>query len=155
MTTVEAPERGLDLRQDAETHKRTRIVLVDDNPMILETTAQILKNSYVIAGTFLDGESALEEWTNLCPDVLVLDISMGGLSGLEVAENLQTLGSRVKIVFLTVYEDSEFVTSAFAAGACGYVFKSRIATDLIPAIDKARMGDMFVSPGRARAASLT
>jgi DNA-binding NarL/FixJ family response regulator len=73
---------------------------------------------------------------------------MGGLSGLEVAENLKALGSRVKIVFLTVYEDSEFVTSAFTAGASAYVFKSRIATDLIPAIDKARTGGMFVSSPR-------
>ena len=145
MTTIEAPEREVDLGQDAKLQQRTRVVLVDDNPIILETTMQILRNNYIIAGAFLDGESVLQGWTNLCPDIVVLDISMSGLSGLEVAENLQTLGSRVKIVFLTVYEDSEFVTSAFAAGACAYVFKSRITTDLIPALDKARMGDRFVS----------
>ncbi|HEY6970558.1 MAG TPA: response regulator transcription factor [Candidatus Angelobacter sp.] len=148
MTTIEAPEREVDPGQDAEDQKRTRVVLVDDNPTILETITQVLRNSYIIVGAFLDGKSVLQEWTNLCPDVLVLDISMGGLSGLEVAENLQTLGSRVKIVFLTVYEDSEFITSAFAAGASAYVFKSRVTTDLIQAIDKARMGNRFVSAPR-------
>ncbi len=145
MATIEAPEKGLYVGGDTEAQKRTRVVLVDDNPAILAAITQMLRNSYMVAGAFLDGESVLQEWTDLCPDVLVLDISMGGLSGLEVAESLQALGSRTKIVFLTVYEDPEFVTSAFAAGASAYVFKSRIATDLIPAIDKARTGGTFVS----------
>lgn len=148
MTTTEAPQRGLDVEQDTG-QKRTRIVLVDDNPAILEAVTQILRNRYVVAGTFLDGKSVLQEWTNLCPDVLVLDISMEGLSGFEVAENLQVLGFGAKIVFLTVYEDSEFVSNAFAVGASAYVFKSRITTDLIPAIDKAQTGGMFVSSLRA------
>lgn len=148
VATIEAPEKGFHVREDTEGEERTRVVLVDDNPAMLSAVTQLLRNSYVVAGAFLDGESALQEWTNLCPDVLVLDISMGGLSGLEVAENLQVLGSRAKIVFLTVYEDSEYVTSAFAAGASAYVFKSRIATDLIPAIDKARSGGTFVSSPR-------
>jgi len=147
MTTIEAPQRGLGVEQDT-VQKQIRVLLVDDNPTILETIAQMLRNRYVVAGTFLSGQSVLREWTHLYPDVLVLDVSMGGLSGFEVAENLQVLGSRVKIVFLTVYEDSEFVTRAFAAGASAYVFKSRIATDLIPAIDKARTGGMFVSSSR-------
>ena len=144
MATIEAPQRGLDVEQDTG-QERTRVVLVDDNPAILEAVTQILRNRYVVAGAFLDGKSVLQEWTNLWPDVLVLDISMEGLSGFEVAENLQVLGFGAKIVFLTVYEDSEFVSNAFAVGASAYVFKSRIATDLIPAIDKARTGGMFVS----------
>ena len=144
MATIEAPQKGLDAEQDTG-QKRTRVVLVDDNPAILEVVTQILRNRYVVAGAFLDGKSVLQEWTNLWPDVLVLDISMEGLSGFEVAENLQVLGFGAKIVFLTVYEDSEFVSNAFAVGAPAYVFKSRIATDLIPAIDKARTGGMFVS----------
>ena len=148
MATIEATERSLDLEPSAGAQKRTRVVLVDDNPAILEALTQMLRNSYVIAGAFLDGESVLQEWTDLRPDVLVLDISMEGLSGLEVAENLQVLGLSVKIVFLTVYEDPEFVSSAFATGASGYVFKSRIATDLITAIDKVRAGGMFVSSPR-------
>lgn len=106
---------------------------------------QILRNSYVVAGAFLDGDSVLREWQDLRPDILLLDISMGDMSGLEVAERLQASCAQLKIIFLTVYEDSEFVTSALAAGASAYVFKSRIATDLIPAIDQVRMGRMFVS----------
>ncbi len=144
MATIEAPQRGLDAEQDTG-QKRTRVVLVDDNPAILEAVTQILRNRYVVVGAFLDGKSVLQEWTNLRPDVLVLDLSMEGLSGFEVAENLQVLGFGAKIVFLTVYEDSEFVSNAFAVGASAYVFKSRITTDLIPAIDKARAGGMFVS----------
>lgn len=130
---------------DAPARSRTRVVLADDNPAILDVAVQILKNSYVIAGAFLDGESVLREWQDLKPDILILDISMGSMSGLEVAESLQSYCSQIKIIFLTVYEDSEFVTSALAAGASAYVFKSRIATDLIPAIDQVRRGGMFVS----------
>lgn len=145
MTVIPAPADVASVRGDAAAQPRTRVVLVDDNPEILEVVMQILRNSYVVAGAFLDGDSVLREWQDLRPDILILDISMGDMSGLEVAERLQARCAQVKIVFLTVYEDSEFVTSALAAGASGYVFKSRIATDLIPAIDQVRMGRMFVS----------
>lgn len=132
-------------RRDALAQPRTRLVLADDNPAILEVAVQMLRNSYVIAGAFMDGDSVLREWQDLKPDILILDISMGTMSGLEVAESLQAASCPVKIIFLTVYEDSEFVTTALAAGASAYVFKSRIATDLIPAIDRVRRGGMFVS----------
>jgi DNA-binding NarL/FixJ family response regulator len=145
MTAMPVPVDDASERADAAAQPRTRIVLVDDNPEILEVVIQVLKNSYVIAGAFLDGDSVLREWQDLRPDILILDISMGDMSGLEVAERLQERCAQVKIVFLTVYEDSEFVTSALAAGASAYVFKSRIATDLIPAIDQVRTGRMFVS----------
>jgi DNA-binding NarL/FixJ family response regulator len=145
MTVLPVPADDASERADAAAQPRTRVVLADDNPEILEVVMQVLKNSYVIAGAFLDGDSVLREWQDLRPDILILDISMGERSGLEVAERLQARCAQVKIVFLTVYEDSEFVTSALAAGASAYVFKSRIATDLIPAIDQVRMGRMFVS----------
>jgi two-component system, NarL family, response regulator DesR len=145
MTTIAAQAKEYGFRQDAEAQGHTRLVLVDDNPIILGTIIQMLRSSYVIAGIFLDGESFLQECTKRRADVLVLDISMHGVSGLEVAESLQAGSSEVKVVFLTVYEDSEFVSSAFSAGASAYVFKSRMATDLILAIDQVHRGGLFVS----------
>ena len=81
----------------------------------------------------------------LQPDVIVLDISMPGMSGLEVAARLRSAESRAAIVFLTVHNDFEVVDAALAAGASGYVIKSRLASDLVLAVRAARARRTFVS----------
>jgi DNA-binding NarL/FixJ family response regulator len=77
-------------------------------------------------GTVDDGEAVLEATRTLKPDVLILDISMGVMSGLEAARLLTRSGSKAKIVFLTVHNDQEFVEEAFSAGAVGYVIKATV-----------------------------
>ena len=122
-----------------------RILLADDNPGILEHVAALLAPQYEVVGRLPDGESVLREYDALQPDVIVLDISMGGLSGIDVARRLRDTGRRAKIIFLTVHEDEDFVSAAVGAGGAAYVVKSRMGTDLMSAIDAVLGGELFIS----------
>jgi DNA-binding NarL/FixJ family response regulator len=95
-----------------------------------------------------DGFTALEAARTLKPDVIVLDISMPGMNGLEVASRLREAGSTAAVVFLTVHNDEDFILAAKAAGAIGYVVKPRLFSDLTVAVQEARAGRPFVSPIR-------
>lgn len=106
----------------------------------------MLKATYDVVGEARDGKSLLELAAQLEPDVLVIDISMPILSGIEAAQKLKAEGTRAKIVFLTVHDDPDFAHAALEAGASGYVTKSRMATDLRRAIEEALVDRCFVSP---------
>jgi DNA-binding NarL/FixJ family response regulator len=123
-----------------------RILLADDSLSMLQAARHILEPEFQVVGTVNDGEAVLEATNTLKPDVLILDISMGVMNGLEAARLLTRIGSSVKIVFLTVHQDQEFVEEAFSAGALGYVVKSHLGTDLLVAVREALMGRVFVSP---------
>ena len=124
-----------------------RLLLVDDNIAVLETLADLLQPAYVVAGTASDGSSVLEQATNLQPDLIILDISLGDITGFEVARRLKNAGIPAKLIFLTVHENVDFIRAAFDLGAFGYVYKSRISADLIEAIDTACAGGRFNSAG--------
>ena len=124
---------------------RPRVLLVDDNQAILDRAVAMLSYACVIVGTVKDGPAALDAMASLRPDVLVLDISMPGMNGFEVASRLRSSGSRVPIVFLTVHDDEELVRAAQAAGGIGYVVKFRIPSDLLTAVTEARAGRAYVS----------
>jgi len=123
-----------------------RILWADDFPEIFAHAERLLLNDYEIAGFARDGEEALNLGLTLSPDILLLDLSMPILGGLEVATRLKELGCRSKIIFVTVQDDPDCVETAFSLGASGYVLKSRIGTDLLPAIDAALSGFTFTSP---------
>ena len=123
-----------------------RILLADDSPCMLQAARRILEPEFEVVGTVDDGEAVLEATKSLNPDVLILDISMGVMNGLEAARLLRRIGSTAKIVFLTVHNDQDFVEEAFSAGAVGYVIKPRLGTDLLVAVREALMGHTFVSP---------
>ena len=125
-----------------------RVLLVDDNEAMLARTAAILSKACVVVGTAKDGPSALDAVLKLQPDVIVLDISMPGMTGLEVAAALRKAQSRVAVVFLTVHDDEEFLLAAKAVGGIGYVVKPRLGTDLLHAVNEARAGRSFVSAMR-------
>lgn len=122
-----------------------RVLLVDDNESILERASAALSPAYEIVGAVKDGPAALEAVRTLHPDVIVLDISMPGMSGLEVAGRLRRSGSTVPIVFLTIHEDEELVRAAEAVGGMGYVAKMMLPTDLVTAVSEARAGRHYVS----------
>jgi CheY-like chemotaxis protein len=122
-----------------------RVFLADDQAEMLQTVAQVLEGQFKVVGTAEDGARAFELAPTLSPDVLVLDISMPVMDGIEVALRLRTQGSTAKVVFLSVHEDTDFVEAAMSAGALGYVLKPCLATDLVPAIWKALEGNTFVS----------
>ena len=127
---------------------KTSILLADDNSAILRHVHQLLnKNSrYKVIATLSNGAAVLREYKRLSPDVIVLDISMELLGGIDVAQHLRDSGCHSKIIFLTVHEDSDYINAAIGAGGSAYVVKSRLSTDLIPAINAVLSHKMFVSP---------
>jgi DNA-binding NarL/FixJ family response regulator len=142
---MNAPWRGeILLVNDSSTHP-TRVLLVDDSEAMLARAARVLSPGCEIVGAVKDGPAALEAAKMLHPDVVVLDISMPGMTGLEVAACLRRDGITSAVVFLTVHDDEEFVQAARQAGGTGYVVKLRLASDLMFAVQEARAGRSFVS----------
>ena len=125
-----------------------RVLVVEDNAAMLARATTVLGTDCVVVGAVTDGPAALQAADALRPDVIVLDISMPGLSGLDVAFYLRRVGSSAAIVFLTMHEGEEFVLAATAAGGLGYVVKSRLMFDLLNAVREANNGRAFVSPRR-------
>lgn len=123
-----------------------RVLVADDNPAMVEATLHILEPEFNVVGTVGNGRDLLQLAAELQPDVLILDISMPILNGLEAARLLKQEGSNARIVFLTIHEDREFVEESLFAGAMGYVVKPRLATDLPIAVREALRGRTFVSP---------
>ena len=124
---------------------RIRVFLADDNEAMRQRVAKLLGTECDIVGIATNGRETIEGTTKLQPDVLVLDITMHDLSGIEVARRLKEDGIGSPIVFLTVHDDPEFASEALEIGALGYVIKSRMASDLMVAVKEAHAGRSFVS----------
>ncbi len=129
---------------------RPRVLLADDHSSVIERVSELLQAEFEVVGAVTNGKELVFESARLRPDVIVLDISMPELSGIEAAHELRSLGSTARIVFLTVQTRVEFVRACLAEGALGYVTKSRLATDLVPAIQDALSGHQFISPPISR-----
>ncbi len=127
---------------------KIRVLLADDNIQVLEYVRDFLStNCCEIVGVVTDGQAAVEAVGQLQPEVVVLDLSMPVLNGIEAARRMVEVRPSSRIVLLTVEKDPDTCRAALEAGACGYVLKPRLATDLIPAIEMAKEGRRFVSPG--------
>ncbi|WP_447983164.1 response regulator [Nitrospira sp. Nam74] len=126
--------------------ERSRLVVADDHQSILDTVVLILEPEFAVVETARDGGTLLEAAVRLDPDVVVLDIAMPVLSGLEVSRRLRDRSFRAKVVFLTVHDDEDFVREALAGGASGYVVKANMAVELPHAIHEALRGRTFISP---------
>jgi DNA-binding NarL/FixJ family response regulator len=126
--------------------KVARLLLADDHPAMLGKTMHLLEGEFAIVGTVGNGLDLLEAALRLDPDVVVLDITMPGLDGIQAARRLRRAGCRAKLVFFTVHEDPDYVRAALDAGGTAYVVKARLVSDLIPAISAALSGTRFISP---------
>lgn len=127
---------------------KIRVLLADDNVQVLEYVRGFLStNCCEVVGAVTDGQAAVDAAAQLQPEVVVLDLSMPVLNGIEAAKCLLEAQPSTRIVFLTVEKDPDACRAALEVGACGYVLKPRLATDLIPAIELANEGRRFVSPG--------
>lgn len=124
-----------------------RILIADDHVDFLAMVEQFIEaeSDLKIVKRFRSGQAVLDEAASLDADLVILDISMPGLSGIEVASRLMARDGDTRIVFLTVHDDPDYLRSALATGASGYVVKARLATDLIPALREALAGRRFVS----------
>jgi|SRR5579862_1353439 DNA-binding NarL/FixJ family response regulator len=127
-----------------------RVLLADDHGPIIERVRSLLQSGFNVIGSVSNGKDLVSEAARLQPDLIVLDISMPGLTGIEAAQELREAKSTAKLIFLTVHERVEFVRACLAEGALGYVVKSRLAVDLLPAIREALAGRRFISPPISR-----
>jgi DNA-binding NarL/FixJ family response regulator len=130
----------------ADSAQRPRVLLADDHPAMLALIADALADECLVVGSVGDGRELLAEAERLHPDVIVLDITMPWLDGIEAARQLLCFDQPARLVFLTVHEDADYARAALDAGGLGYVVKTRLASDLLPAIRAALMNQTFVSP---------
>jgi DNA-binding NarL/FixJ family response regulator len=125
---------------------RARVLLADDHSVMLDRVGGLLSSSFEVVGAVANGQEMISAGIRLNPDVIVADITMPGLTGIEAAQQLREAGSGARFVFLTIHIEHEFVDACVSQGALGYVVKSHMKTDLIPAIKAALTGRTFISP---------
>ena len=125
---------------------RHRILLADDHAIVVEALRSLLSESYDVVGVVPDGRALLAEATKLTPDVIVLDVGMPLLNGLDAGERLKKLLPNVKLVFLTMKDDPNLAAAALNLGTVGYVLKHSAASELLKAISEVLRGRSYVTP---------
>ena len=125
---------------------KLRIVVADDNADFLNELISVLNTEFDVVATAKDGKSALKSILDCRPDVVVLDLEMPLLNGIEVAMELSKHDPKPAVVICSVESDPDFIEASREAGALGYVFKTRIRKDLVMAVKLAVRGQSFVSP---------
>jgi DNA-binding NarL/FixJ family response regulator len=123
-----------------------RVLLADDHEILVDGLKSILEPQYEVVGTVLDGRALLEAAAKLQPDIIVLDIAMPELNGLDAARQLKHTMPRVKLIFLTVNKDPYIVGEAFRAGASAFLLKQSAALELTDAIRHVLKGGTYVTP---------
>jgi DNA-binding NarL/FixJ family response regulator len=126
--------------------KRPRVLLADDHYVVAEGLRSLLAPHFEVAGIVSDGRELLAAAKALDPDVVVLDISMPSLSGIEAARQMRAEGCRAKVVFLTMHREVTYAARALEAGASGFVLKHAAASELVTAILEALKGGKFITP---------
>ena len=125
---------------------RPRVLLADDHTLVLEGLRKLLEPRCELVGTVEDGRALVEAAERLRPDVILLDISMPLLNGLEAARRIRTLVPESKLLFLTMHADPTYAKEAFRAGASGYLLKRSAASELTDAIAVVLSGRRYVTP---------
>lgn len=135
--------------------KKIRVLLADDHRIFLAGLRKLLETDFEVVGAVEDGRALLVDAGRLRPDVIVADVSMPSLNGIEAARQLRASGSRAKILFLTMHGDSLFVREALRSGAAGYVLKRDAPDKLVAAIRSVASGLSYVGPELLGEAVLT
>ncbi len=125
---------------------RPRVLLADDHKIVTEGLKSLLEPEFELVGTVGDGRALLVAADKLRPDVIVADISMPLLNGIDAVRKIKKVREEIKVVFLTMHPDVTYAASAFEAGASGYVLKHSAPTELVTAIRSALRGKTFVTP---------
>ena len=123
------------------------VLLADDNRPLVERVVELLSSWFDVVGTAHDGQDLVAKALRLTPDVIVADITMPILTGIEAMHQLRNAGLESKFVFLTIHNENEFMEACLLEGAVGYVLKTHMKDDLIPAIKAAVAGRQFISSG--------
>jgi DNA-binding NarL/FixJ family response regulator len=129
---------------------RPRLLLADDHTLMLDGIRLMLQPEFELVGWVEDGQKLLAAAKTLKPDVILLDISMPVLNGIDAAKQLRKFVPTARLVFVTMHADADYISEAFRAGATGYVLKRSAASELLTAIREVLKGNHFVSPIIAR-----
>ena len=132
---------------------KIRILVVDDHAILRDGIRALLSlhNDFEIVGEASEGKEAIEKARELSPDVIIMDIAMPGMDGLEATRRIRKKSPRVKVLVLTQHDNREYVVSAIKAGATGYVPKRALGSELVSAIRAVYKGDSFLYPSSAAA----
>jgi DNA-binding NarL/FixJ family response regulator len=125
---------------------RPRILMADDHLMLLEAFKALLEPDFEVVGAVTDGRALLEEFSRLHPDVVLLDVAMPLLNGLDAGRQLKAQRRSVKLIYLTMNPDPDLAGEALRLGASGYVLKSSAAQELKQAIQEALRGRSYITP---------
>ncbi len=125
---------------------RPKVLLADDHTILLEGLKGLLEDDFELVGAAANGSELLAAADELEPDIILLDISMPILNGIEAARRLKEKKSKAKIVFLTMHADSRFVKEAFRVGASGYLLKRAASAELVSALREVLAGRYYVTP---------
>ena len=125
---------------------RARVLLADDHQIVADGLRRLLEPEFEVVGSVEDGRALLTAVKELSPDVVVADISMPLLNGIEAALQLRKSGSKAKVIFLTMHPDVIYAMRAFEAGASGFVLKHSAASELVTAIRECLEGRTYITP---------
>jgi DNA-binding NarL/FixJ family response regulator len=128
------------------TMNRPRVLLADDHRLVREAFAQLLEPACEVVGTVADGRALLAAAAELRPDIVVVDIAMPLLNGMDAARQLKLFMPQVKLIFLTVSEDPDLAAEAFRCGAAGFLLKNSAASELSLAVEEVMHGRLYVTP---------
>jgi DNA-binding NarL/FixJ family response regulator len=128
--------------------ERIRVLLADDHAILREGLASLMEKQpdIVVVGEAEDGKECLERAAALIPDVVVLDIKLPGMSGIEVCRQLKASHPLTRVIMLSMYEDYEYVNQALHVGADGYLLKKVASSELVSAVRRAYQGEKVFSP---------
>jgi DNA-binding NarL/FixJ family response regulator len=128
------------------TAKRARVLLADDHALVSAGISKLLENDFDLIGTVADGRALVAAVRERHPDVILLDISMPVLNGLEAARQIRKDSPTAKLIFVTVHSDTPYVIEAFRAGASGYVLKRSAAAELLTAVHQVLDNNVYLTP---------
>jgi len=125
---------------------KPRVLLADDHTLVLEGFQKLLEAHCDLVGTAEDGRTLIEEAVRLQPDVVLLDISMPRLNGIDAAKKLKKHLPNAKLIFVTMHADAAYINEAFKAGASAYLLKRSAGKELVQAIQSVLNGNYYVTP---------
>ena len=125
---------------------RPRVLLADDHTMFSQGLQSLLEDDFDLVGAVADGEALVQAARRLNPDVIIADISMPVMNGLDAVRQLKKDGATAKIIFLTMHADDRLLAEAFRCGGSGYVLKQSAGEELITGIGKVLAGQKYVTP---------
>lgn len=145
ITRRETDAERLYLHDGKVAMKQARVLLADDHVLVLEGFRRLLEEEFSVAGTAENGQELLDKARSVRPDVVLLDISMPKMNGLDAARQLKKMIPNVKIIFVTMLSEPTYVTEAFRLGASGFVLKQSAASELVTSVEQVLKNQRFIS----------